>query len=69
MDESINYLDMEFIESLNMVLELYQGMLIFVLYDCEFVSFLVICILEIILECVIDFSGNYEDYLCSKGIE
>lgn len=69
MDELINYLDMEFIELLNMVLELYQGMLIFVLYDCEFVSFLVICILEIILECVIDFSGNYEDYLCSKGIE
>lgn len=69
MDESINYLDMEFIESLNMVLELYQGTLIFVLYDREFVSFLAIRILEIISERVIDFSGNYEDYLRSKGIE
>ncbi len=51
-----------------MALELYQGTLIFVSHDREFVSpgdpysgnhp-----------ERVIDFSGNYEDYLRSKGIE
>ncbi len=50
-------------------LELYQGTLIFVSHDREFVSSLATRILEITPERVIDFSGNYEDYLRSKGIE
>lgn len=69
MDEPTNHLDMESIESLNMALELYQGTLIFVSHDREFVSSLATRILEITPERVIDFSGNYEDYLHSKGIE
>lgn len=69
MDEPTNHLDMESIESLNMALELYQGTLIFVSHDREFVSSLATRILEITPERVIDFSGNYEDYLRSKGIE
>ena len=64
-----NHLDMESIESLNMALELYQGTLIFVSHDREFVSSLATRILEITPERVIDFSGNYERYLRSKGIE
>ncbi|WXP48913.1 ABC-F family ATPase [Escherichia coli] len=68
MDEPTNHLDMESIESLNMALELYQGTLIFVSHDREFVSSLATRILEITPERVIDFSGNYEDYLRSKGI-
>lgn len=68
MDELINYLDMEFIEVLNLVLDNYLGMLIFVSYDCEFVFLLVICIIELGENGVIDFSGSYDDYLCSQGV-
>ena len=69
MDEPTNHLDMESIESLNMALEMYQGTLIFVSHDREFVSSLATRVLEITPDRVIDFSGNYEDYLRSKGIE
>ncbi len=68
MDEPTNHMDMESIESLNAALELYQGTLIFVSHDREFVSSLATRILEITPEKVIDFSGNYEDYLRSQGI-
>lgn len=69
MDEPTNHLDMESIESLNMALEMYQGTLIFVSHDREFVSSLATRVLEITPERVVDFSGNYEDYLRSKGID
>jgi energy-coupling factor transporter ATP-binding protein EcfA2 len=69
MDEPTNHLDMESIESLNMALEMYQGTLIFVSHDREFVSSLATRVMEITPERVIDFSGNYEDYLRSKGID
>ncbi|OCG21313.1 MULTISPECIES: ABC-F family ATPase [unclassified Gilliamella] len=68
MDEPTNHLDMESIESLNMALELYQGTLFFVSHDREFVSSLATRIVEITPEKVIDYTGNYEDYLCSQGI-
>ena len=69
MDEPTNHLDMESIESLNMALELYQGTLLFVSHDREFVSSLANRIVEITPGKVIDFSGNYEDYLRSRGIQ
>ena len=69
MDEPTNHLDMESIESLNMALELYQGTLFFVSHDREFVSSLASRIVEITPEKVIDYTGNYEDYLRSQGIE
>ena len=69
MDEPTNHLDMESIESLNMALEMYQGTLIFVSHDREFVSSLATRVLEITPEKIIDFGGNYEDYLRSQGIE
>ncbi|MGS2693997.1 ABC-F family ATPase [Citrobacter braakii] len=69
MDEPTNHLDMESIESLNMALEMYQGTLIFVSHDREFVSSLATRVIEITPERVIDFTGNYEDYLRSKGVE
>lgn len=69
MDEPTNHLDMESIESLNMALELYQGTLFFVSHDREFVSSLATRIIEITPEKVIDYTGNYEDYLRSQGIE
>ncbi len=68
MDEPTNHLDMESIEALNMALEMYQGTLIFVSHDREFVSSLATRVIEMTPGKVNDFSGNYEDYLRSKGI-
>lgn len=69
MDEPTNHMDMESIESLNMALELYKGTLFFVSHDREFVSSLATRIIEITPNKVIDYSGNYDDYLRSQGIE
>lgn len=69
MDEPTNHMDMESIESLNMALELYKGTLFFVSHDREFVSSLATRIIEITPNKVVDYSGNYEDYLRSQGIE
>ena len=69
MDEPTNHLDMESIESLNMALEMYQGTLIFVSHDREFVSSLATRVLEITPQKIVDFGGTYEEYLRSQGIE
>jgi ATPase subunit of ABC transporter with duplicated ATPase domains len=63
MDEPTNHLDMESIESLNLALENYPGTLIFVSHDREFVSSLATRILEMTPTGIVDFRGNYEDYL------
>ena len=68
MDEPTNHLDMESIESLNLALELYQGTLIFVSHDREFVSSLATRILEIREDKIIDFKGTYDEYLKSQGV-
>ncbi|PKH20904.1 ABC-F family ATPase [Enterobacterales bacterium CwR94] len=68
MDEPTNHLDMESIESLNMALEMYEGTLIFVSHDREFVSSLATRVIEMTPGKINDFSGNYEDYLRSQGI-
>jgi ATPase subunit of ABC transporter with duplicated ATPase domains len=68
MDEPTNHMDMESIESLNIALEKYAGTLIFVSHDREFVSSLATRILEVRDGDIIDFQGNYEDYLISQGI-
>src|SRR5471030_2716216 len=69
MDEPTNHMDMESIESLNVALEKYAGTLIFVSHDREFVSSLANRIIEIKENEIIDFRGNYEDYLTSQGID
>ncbi len=66
MDEPTNHLDMESIESLNTALELYKGTLIFVSHDREFVSSLATRILEMTPSGVVDYAGNYEDYLANQ---
>ncbi len=63
MDEPTNHLDMESIEALNLALENYDGTLIFVSHDREFVSSLATRIIELTPQGIVDFSGNYEDYL------
>jgi ATPase subunit of ABC transporter with duplicated ATPase domains len=69
MDEPTNHLDMESIESLNTALDKYAGTLIFVSHDREFVSSIATRILEIQDGKIIDYKGNYEEYLSSQGIE
>lgn len=66
MDEPTNHLDMEAIEALNSALELYDGTLIFVSHDREFVSSLATRIVEIKDQKVVDFQGTYEEYLASQ---
>jgi len=63
MDEPTNHLDMESIESLNLALENYPGTLLFVSHDREFVSSLATRIIELTPTGIVDFHGNYEDYL------
>ena len=63
MDEPTNHLDMESIESLNLALELFKGTLIFVSHDREFVSSLANRIIELTPSGIVDYHGNYEDYL------
>ena len=70
MDEPTNHLDMESIESLQLALEKFQGTLIFVSHDREFVSGLADRVIEIMPSGeIVDYMGGYEDYLTSRGIE
>ncbi|MBR9908942.1 MAG: ABC-F family ATPase [Gammaproteobacteria bacterium] len=68
LDEPTNHLDMESIESLNLALENYEGTLIFVSHDREFVSSLASRIIELTPSGIVDFHGSYEDYLRSQGV-
>jgi ATPase subunit of ABC transporter with duplicated ATPase domains len=69
MDEPTNHLDMESIESLNTALEKFKGTLVFVSHDREFVSSLANRILEIRMDgSLVNYLGNYEEYLSSQGI-
>jgi ATPase subunit of ABC transporter with duplicated ATPase domains len=69
LDEPTNHMDMESIESLNIALDKYAGTMIFVSHDREFVSSLATRILEVKEDRVVDFQGNYEDYLKSQGLD
>lgn len=68
MDEPTNHLDMECIEALNLALENYEGTLIFVSHDREFVSSLATRIIEIKDNQLVDFHGTYEEYLSSQQL-
>jgi ATPase subunit of ABC transporter with duplicated ATPase domains len=69
LDEPTNHMDMESIESLNIARDKYAGTLIFVSHDREFVSSLATRVLEIRENEIVDFRGNYEEYLASQGID
>jgi ATPase subunit of ABC transporter with duplicated ATPase domains len=70
LDEPTNHLDMESIESLNTALEKFEGTLVFVSHDREFVSSLATRILEIRQDgSYIDYRGTYDEYLHSLGVE
>ena len=70
MDEPTNHMDMESIESLQTSLERYDGTVIFVSHDREFITGLATRILEIRTDgTVADFEGSYEEYLASQSLE
>ncbi len=64
LDEPTNHLDLESIEALNESLKQFAGTVFFVSHDREFVNSLATRVLEILPGGeVMDFQGNYEDYL------
>jgi ATPase subunit of ABC transporter with duplicated ATPase domains len=68
MDEPTNHMDMESIEALNLALAHYEGTLIFVSHDREFVSSLATKVLDMKPTGITHFEGRYEDYLLSQGL-
>ena len=66
MDEPTNHMDMEAIEALNIALKAWDGTLIFVSHDREFVSSLATGIIEIKDQEMVHFSGTYDEYLDSR---
>ncbi|MGB4882134.1 MAG: ABC-F family ATPase [Neisseria sp.] len=69
MDEPTNHMDMESIESLNMALDKYDGTLIFVSHDRQFVSSIATQIIELDGKGGYEhYLGDYESYLDKKGL-
>lgn len=66
MDEPTNHLDMESIESLNLALANYEGTLLFVSHDREFVNSLATQVFEIEDQQINHFVGSYDAYLQHK---
>ena len=66
MDEPTNHLDLEAIDALNIALKAYDGTLIFVSHDRQFVSSLATRVVEIKNQQVVDFQGTYNEYLASQ---
>ena len=62
LDEPTNHLDMESIEALNHALSIFEGTIIFVSHDREFISSLSTRLLEVREEKVVEHSGGYESY-------
>ncbi|MCP4323623.1 MAG: ABC-F family ATPase [Alteromonadales bacterium] len=67
MDEPTNHMDMEAIEALNNALKEFEGTLIVVSHDREFVSSLATRIIDIKDKEVVDFQGSLDEYLASQN--
>ena len=66
MDEPTNHMDMEAIEALNKALKKFDGTLIFVSHDREFVSTLASSIIEIKDKKLHYFQGSYDEYVSNR---
>ena len=66
MDEPTNHLDMESIEALNLALAHYPGTLIFISHDRDFVASLATRIIDMTPDGIVDFGGDYDEYLRSQ---
>ncbi|GAA6173330.1 ABC-F family ATPase [Colwellia sp. KU-HH00111] len=66
MDEPTNHMDIEAIDALNNALKDFEGTLIFVSHDREFVSSLATRIIDIKEKKLVSFEGTLDDYLASQ---
>ena len=66
MDEPTNHMDMEAIEALNNALKVFEGTLIFVSHDREFVSSLATRIIDIRDKKIINFQGTPDETLQTR---
>jgi ATPase subunit of ABC transporter with duplicated ATPase domains len=69
LDEPTNHLDLESIEALNYALSIFDGTVVLVSHDREFISSLCNRIIEVTPDRVLDFKGTYEDFLEREGNE
>ncbi|GGF54266.1 ABC-F family ATPase [Alteromonas lipolytica] len=67
MDEPTNHLDMESIEALNIALMAFEGTVIFVSHDREFVESLATQVIEIKDHKLTHFDGTYEEFQAHLG--
>jgi ATPase subunit of ABC transporter with duplicated ATPase domains len=66
MDEPTNHMDIEAIDALNNALKAFEGTLIFVSHDREFVSSLATRIIDIKDKALVNFDGSLDEYLASQ---
>ncbi|WP_025820262.1 ABC-F family ATPase [Shewanella marina] len=66
MDEPTNHMDMEAIQALNDALKVFEGTLIFVSHDREFVSSLATRIIDVKDKKLVNFQGTFDEYMASQ---
>lgn len=66
MDEPTNHMDIEAIDALNNALKAFEGTLIIVSHDREFVSSLATRIIDIKEQKIVNFQGTLDEYLASE---
>jgi ATPase subunit of ABC transporter with duplicated ATPase domains len=69
LDEPTGHLDLESIEALQEALEEYQGTLVFVSHDREFIDDLATRVLVMDEKSITDWKGTYRDFRISKELE
>lgn len=67
MDEPTNHLDMESIEAINNALLKFEGTVVFVSHDREFVSSLATHIIEIKDQTLNNFAGSYDEFMAEQA--
>jgi len=69
MDEPTNHMDIEAIDALNNALKAFEGTLIFVSHDREFVSSLATRIIDIKDKTLVNFQGSLDEYLTNEMVK
>ena len=69
LDEPTNHLDLESIEALQEALEAFQGTMVFVSHDRQFVDEVANRVLVMSDDGITDWRGTYSDYRAAKGLD